>query len=178
MHYNFEKDLAASEPFVDAVAEILKKYNYHNIQKHDGKKYDIIASFTDTSMTKNHYTFEVKSDWKSAETGNAFIEFKQLLLDTGVTKSSGIVATQSAFWCHWVPGHDNYLNRVIILKPEMIMRLVIRQQYQVKTCNSDNVTQATGYLVPIEELAAAGKMHFYEGELLDKMRLNILTPGK
>lgn len=103
-HYNFTKDLQASQASVDLVKKWLKGNNCKSIIDINTKYYDIqyvIGYITET--------IEVKEDFQYDLTGNVAIEIKSR------GKSSGICTSTADYWIYVLDGKMYRARRSAVL---------------------------------------------------------------
>ena len=95
---------------------------------------------------------EIKADWASARTANAFFEIRNTSLDT----SSGLVTTRASVWAHYLPKQGILL----LVDPKALlwwlathMRTTPRFNIRLSDtqCGDRN---AQGYIVPLSVLLA------------------------
>lgn len=134
-HFNFQKDLAVAhvseKRIADKIINILdgaKLLNLNNDNRHD------IA----IKWKQKTYTFEYKEDFKSAQTGNVFIEF------SCNRKKSGIETTKADYYILTIAPKNGEMADFII-STSIIKQMITDNEYFMTASGGDNGT-AKGYL--------------------------------
>jgi len=98
-HRNFKRQLAASRPYEDlAIEKALAHFNreagepYSVSRRQDSSNYKTFVSDAEISNGENAIKLEVKTDFRSRDTGNFFIEYCQY------GKPSGIAITDADYY--------------------------------------------------------------------------------
>lgn len=137
----FLNDLRAGQLGEFKVAQALQKIQLADSITHvdEGKAYDFILHFGDKKVT-----YEVKSDFMAAQTGNIFFEY----YCNGV--ASGLSATQANKWAILL----THLNEIFLFEPvEMYAHLQTehsKRNPMYRHLSGGDGKRASGYVVPIE----------------------------
>jgi predicted RNA-binding protein with PIN domain len=122
------------------------------LETHNGPKFDI--DFKRGKVGEDsHKDFlvgkhEVKTDYKTIETGNFYIEYSQL--NNNGYKPSGIDVTESDFWVQASPlGKGG-----IWVKIEVLRELVSENNFPIRSqpIRNADTNASVGYLIPITSL--------------------------
>jgi hypothetical protein len=137
---NFLKDLELGKISEHELMDMCRKKGQHPLcVEGNFKYYDFIIA--ETKMA-----YEVKRDYKSAETGNIVIEVKMY------DKPSGLISTRADYWVFDLP--DGYL----IIKPERIKDCILYHGIQqVKFVGNGDRESKKAYLVKIDILKRNAK---------------------
>lgn len=108
-HYNFSKDLKASQASVDKVREYLENVHCYDVSTNNDFKYDLYY----TTEGGTDRTAEVKEDLMFSKTGNVAIEFQSR------GKASGITTSKADRW-FYVLGDEIFMANT----PDILVYLI------------------------------------------------------
>ena len=133
---DFSTDLEFAKQ-AEKYTKIELKKKYPNTKRITGyhKEYDIIVPEVDK-------TIEVKSDRRTKETGNLFIEYESR------GKPSGISTTKADVWFYYIEPTD--FKQLIMIRTDVLKKLIKDNKFQ-KVKGGDNNT-SWGYLIPKDKV--------------------------
>lgn len=134
-HFNFQKDLAVAQVSEKRIADKLidTLAGSELLHLNNDNRHDIAIKW----MGKL-YTFEYKEDFKSAQTGNVFIEF------SCNGKKSGIQTTKATYYVLTISPKNGQMHDYII-PTSVIKQMIECREYFMTASGGDNGT-AKGYL--------------------------------
>lgn len=138
----FRSDLAVGHKGEIVVAKVLKKkYGAARFSRQDSDKtFDFRLFYADGDVQ----TYEVKTDLKSATTGNLYLEY------SCSNKDSGLTTTKASRWAILIP----HAKQIFVFCPKKMVKYLGGSAH--KSIKGGDRRAVNGYVVPIVTLAAQG----------------------
>lgn len=145
----FLTDLQAGKRGELIVGEALKKiFKADSVcYKSSGVEYDLSLIFSDKTER-----WEVKSDFRAANSGNCFFEY------ACNGKLSGLSATTAAKWAILIV----HLNEIIIFEPQIMFDYLQKSSH--RNLQGGDRNAVSGYIVPIDVLKGLSFLEVYNIE--------------
>lgn len=141
MHYSFQKDLADGEAAEKEFASFMvEHYEAFDVEFNHDNKFDVRFK-----TKRGSFKAEVKSDFRSAETGNAAIEFECR------GKPSGISVTQADFWVM------NFSGEWYSIRVEKLLELIGQRKFFREVSGGDRGSNTRMYLFRLPYLKSQMK---------------------
>jgi len=154
-NYNFRKDLKESKNTEQEIGLLLiKKFGANIIEYRNDSKYDILANINGVN-----YTFEIKEDFLSGETGNFAIEFACR------GKPSGIETTEADFYIYKLHRKEGIV--YTLHSTSAIKRMIKNKKYFRIASGGDKGSNTQIYLFKYNDFVKNGRIieeNVYEKE--------------